>query len=179
LSNPGGFVKVTVTGVVEINRRLVTWGLKINDLSPAWEQIGDDLLGDFMMHILDEGGDYGRWSRWAPLRPATVRDRIRKGYGGAHPIMWRTGLLLRSLSGKNQAGNVFIVTPRSLTLGSDVFYAGYQQFGTPHMVARPLIPVDPESGEGHLSWKQRQHIVRRLNDYIIDQIRQAGLQGAP
>jgi hypothetical protein len=34
-------------------------------------------------------------TRWAQLAPSTVADRRRRGYGGAHPILVRTGALRR------------------------------------------------------------------------------------
>jgi len=161
-----GFITISVTGANTVRRKLVTWGKQVSDLTPAWQQIGADLLNDFMDQILSEGGTYGRWSNWKPLSPYTVKDRLRKGYGGEHPIMWRTGLLLRSLSFQDAPGNVFIVRPASLVVGSEIFYAGYHQTGTPKMPARPLVG---------LSRKRQSGIVQRLNDYIQDQIRQAGL----
>lgn len=158
-----GFITITVTGAEEVTRRLATWGQQISDLTPAWDLIADDLLGDWMQNILAEGGAYGAW---APLRPSTIAERIRKGYGGDHPIMWRTGWLLRSLSARGQPNNIVQTTPTSLTLGSSVPYAGYQHEGTRKMVARPLIGV---------TWKEQAQIVNRLNTYIQDQVRQAGL----
>jgi phage gpG-like protein len=161
----GGFIYITVSGADTVRRRLVTWGQQVTDLTPAWQQIADDLLGDWMWNITGEGGMYGAW---APLRPATVADRIRQGYGGDHPIMWRTGLLLRSLSAQGQPGNIVMTTPNSLTVGSTVPYAGYQQSGTSRMVARPLIGINR---------KEQANIINRLNVFIQDQVRQAGLDG--
>lgn len=45
----------------------------------------------FAQNFTDEGAR----KPWAQLAPSTVQERIRKGYGGRHPILKRTGALER------------------------------------------------------------------------------------
>lgn len=166
MAGNAGFITIQVTGLQDKRRRLATWGMRIASLAPAWEQIADDLLGDFGHQVLWEGGTYGQGSSWAPLRPATVADRIRKGYGGAHPMEWRSGRLLRSLMFRGAPGNIVDVRPDGLTVGSNDPIAGYQHSGTSRMVARQLVGI---------SYRRGSQIVARLNDYIQQQVRESGL----
>jgi phage gpG-like protein len=163
----GGFISVSfkVEGQKEISRNLATWGAKIETMAPAWERVADDLEGDFALNMAQEGGYFGTFSKWAPLKPSTVKDRTRKGYGGAHPILWRTGALANSLF-KGAGSHVRKVGDNSLEVGSDLFYAGFHQSGTRKMVARKVVGI---------SSKRRTEIVKRLNEYIMDIARQQGL----
>jgi hypothetical protein len=62
-----------------------------------------DPFGRYMLRSIDRTFiSEGRPRRWRALKPATVRERIRKGYG-AGPILQRTRSLrygFRSLPGK-------------------------------------------------------------------------------
>lgn len=169
MAQSGGFITIQVGGLTPTKRRLVTWGASITDLAPAWELVGEDLLHDFLWQITSEGGTYGRSSKWAPLAPATVKEREKLYPGfGAHPIMWREGTLLYSLAQRGAPGNVFDVSPTSLRVGSEIPYAKYHQTGNLRMPRRQLVGI---------SWRRRQGIVRRLNDYVQEQARQQGLLG--
>lgn len=151
-------------GTLEVmERRLATWGLEVQDLSSAWQLIGERLLADNMQNLVGEGSLYA--GGWAQLRPSTIADRLRRGYG-AGPIEWRTGTLARSLAMQGAAGNVFEVTPASVTVGSDVAYAGYQHYGTGRMPARALVGA---------SWDTRSYMVKVLADTIREKARNAGL----
>ncbi len=161
----------------EIEQKFATWGASISDLSPAFEQIAGDLRADFMQNMIAEGGYFGgtrsylgaAGGAWQPLRPGTVRERERLGYGGEHPILWRTGLLARSLAEQGAAGNVSEIGAMSMTVGSDLPYAVFHQRGRRDgkMPARPIVG---------LSWNRRSGIVRRIGDFIREKARIAGLQ---
>lgn len=163
-----GFINITfsVVGGPEINRSLATWGAHIADMSEAWQQVGQDLLDSFRDNFTSEGGGFGGWSSWAPLADSTVAERARLGYGGEHPILQRTGQLMESLTTEGAPGNVFEVGPNSLTVGTEVYYAPFHQFGTRKMPSRPVVG---------LSWDMQSQIVDRLNTYVQSVARQQGL----
>lgn len=165
-----GFIDISfsVAGVEPVTRRLVTWGKRIEDLSPAWEEVGQDLLLDFSANYEVEGGVFSKGSKWPPLALSTVADRIRKGYGGWSPMLVRTGALKASVLMRGAPGNVYSVNKTSLTMGSTYPTAVFHQFGTRKMPARTLVG---------LSWNRRSGIVARLNDYIQQTIAQSGLSG--
>jgi phage gpG-like protein len=153
----GGYITISVTGLADRRRRLATWGTKIESLAPAWEQVAEDLRGDFAAQFAAQGGYYGKSSKWAPLKPGTVKDRIRLGFFGPAPILFRTGALFSSLVDPENAAHVEQITSTSLTIGTNYFTAPFHQLGTARMPARQVVG---------LSWNRQSAIVKRLNDYV-------------
>jgi len=117
-----------------------------------------------------------RPSAWAPLSPNTIRQRNAQKYsrsetkgvskkehktdrqiargpnktelrnmemtgGLAHGnVLIDTGALVQSIIAQNNTGE-------SVNVSSAVPYAGYLQYGTKKMPARPFLPFDPGTGE--------------------------------
>jgi len=162
----GGFIYFSVTGLDTTLRRIPTWGLNISTLAPAWSLIAEDLRADARQQFTNQGGFFGAGSRWDPLRPSTVADRERKGYFGPSPIEFRTGYLYSSITQKGGPGNVEVITPNSLTIGSTYPIAGYQHYGTARMPARQLLGIN---------WQRQSLIVRRVGDYVMNEARRVGL----
>jgi len=126
----GGLLDITFTvdGEETIVQQLATFGADIRDLSPAWEQIGEDVLVFNGGNFDYEGAVYdGAQGGWWPLAESTQRERARLGYGPAHPILKRTGTLEESLTVRGALGNVFEVRPDGLTIGTRIPYAKYHQ----------------------------------------------------
>ena len=163
-----GFItlNISVTGTQQLTRKIQTFGTKISDLTPAWERIAEDFRQDFREQFSTEGAFIAKKMAWAPLRPSTVRDRISKGYFGEHPILYRTGRLMRSFTDKNSPGNITYITPTELSIGSNYWTAAWMHFGTPKVVSRPIAG---------LSWKRRSGIVDRIREFVDEQIKAAGL----
>jgi hypothetical protein len=169
----GGFISISFQAGAEptvISRKLATWNASIATMAPAWEQVGDYLLDQFDVNFGQEGGFFGGFSTWPALRPATVKDRLRRGYGGAHPILFRTGELRWSTVMRGASNNVFQVGMNSLVVGTADPRAIFHQRGTRRMAARPIVGI---------GWKQTTQIVRILGDYVRAMARQAqiDLQG--
>ncbi len=76
------------------------------------------------LHFASEGSVFN--DTWDPLKPATVRERIRLGYGGPHPILIREGTLAASLTGRHPDA-VVTASRFSLLFGTKVDYAKYHQ----------------------------------------------------
>lgn len=173
-------ITFSVDGLVEVQQKFWTWGKAIEDLSPAWMDIGDDIRADNAANFASEGGWYSfgatvartgsgrgaRGSSWAPLAPSTVRERERLGYGGAHPILVRQGDLMESLTVLGARGNITRIGPTSAEFGTAHPLAPFHHWGTRRMPARPLVG---------LTWRRKQGIVKRLGDYIREQALAAGL----
>lgn len=167
----GGFITITINyeganGPTQISRRLATWGAKIVDLSEPFEQIGEDLLGDFMVNMVSEGGMFAKGKSWAPLAGSTVIQRERLGYGGAHPILYRNGFLAESLAYKYAPGNVFEVQRTQLLVGTDLYYGAFHQSGAARMPRRPIVGIN---------WARRAGIVARLNEFIKTHAAEQGI----
>ncbi len=195
-----GFVTLEVTGLQAKRRRFATWGQSITTLAPAWEKIADDLRDDVLEQFRNEGGVFRKSGRWMPLAPSTIKDRMRKGYPGDHPIMFRTGYLLASLMYPFADKHIEEVTETSLTFGTSVPWAKYHQFGgktvhTGWRIAKGRKKANEtlgmRGGENvfnswsterppqrpilGISWERSSGIVQRLNEYIQQTVRDSGL----
>ena len=165
MSNPAGFfqLRISVDGVEVVNRKFAGLRDRLDDLSPAWQQVGAELRADFALNMLSEGGRYGGW---APLAPATIAEKARHWPGRL--MEERTGTLLQSLGVQGALGNVTRVEKMSASFGTELYYAGFQHFGTRRgLPARALVG---------LSWYTRSKVVAVVGDYIRESIRAEGLE---
>lgn len=112
------------------------------NLRPAFQDAGKLLKDKFQNDNFKSEGSYlasdlfaGSWS---PLKSSTIRDRIKKGFGGAHPILERTGDLRSAFYYKttnvSKKNNYLEVSNKSK-------YFKYHQVGTKKMVARPMLAL--------------------------------------
>lgn len=81
-----------------------------------------------------------RPSPWAPRKKSKRDD--------GHPLLIKSGALRQSIGWKLQGSDTVVI-------GTDRKYAGYHQFGTKHMPARPFFPVDKS---GNLTPRMRSKI---------------------
>lgn len=166
---PDGFIDVTIQfeGQAALIGKFATWGRAIGDLTPAWEKVGYRLQDDWREQFMTEGNWLGAGIAppWLPLRPATVADRLRKGFG-AGPILRRTGMLAASATVRGAAWNVFEVGPDHVTVGTQAPYAGFHQRGTRKMPPRKFIG---------LKWTTRSDVLSILDAYVRQQAAAAGL----
>lgn len=191
MASQAGFITITISGGEQIQmraRQLATWGMSIQSLEPAWTEVGEDLLGDFAQNMVREGGMFGGGSRWPPLAESTLKDKARKGYG-AMPMLWRTGALASSLSEKGAQGNIFRAGADYVVVGSSLFYAPFHQYGSRRRKLRTTVTkvrggyklgaesmaTLPRRQIVGISWARRSLIVRRLNAYVQQMARRAGL----
>lgn len=95
-------------------------------------------------NFVDEYGD----GNWKPLAPATVKDRIRKGFSGTNPILQRTESLLNSLINPNNSDHIeeTMVSGSGWTVdvGSNDERTPWLDQGTDdgHIPARPFLTMD-------------------------------------
>ena len=164
----GGMLEITFTvdGIDKVERRFVTFGHAFSTLKPAWDLIGQDVRADFMQNMIGEGWLFnktasGRAAQWAPLAASTVAERVRLGYGGEHPILWRTGMLGESLAMAGAPGNISEVGDWEARFGTDIPYGRFHQLGTRRMPARPIVGLTRD---------RKAAVVRRLRDYLFEQI---------
>lgn len=164
----GGFISVffTIDGVTTVERQLATFGHDIGDMTTVWTEVGQELLQDFVLQFDTEGGVFGG-GHWDALADATVLDRARKGYGGEGPMEVRTGRLKAAVTQQGAPGNVFEVTPSTLTVGVDDDIAGWQHFGTSR-------GIPPRALVG-LSFSRQSQLVDQLNQFVQAAIISSGL----
>lgn len=193
----GGYITFTISdggAMLNLQRRIMTWGIKITSLEPALEAVGLDLEGDFMQNMIAGGGLFMDGARgaaggkWAPLAPSTIREKQRLGYGEM-PIMWRTGDLAESLAIRGAPGNIFEVDATHVSVGTSIFYARFHQDGSQKQTLRTTVqrvpggfhlgaemrPTLPRRMLVGIRWNRVALIVRRINEYVQEQARAAGL----
>ena len=96
-------------------------------------------------------------NRWKPLKH---KPRVPKGRGVDQPL-WATGRLVASTAA-GAVGHVESIGRASLTIGTNVGYAGYHQDGTRHIPARPFLGVGRDLGD-----KIEDVLVKFVEDELI------------
>ena len=105
------------------------------DLTPAMREIAghlaDSVADSFDRQQAPDGAP------WKPLKPKTVRDRQRRGYG-AGPILERSGDLARSILADHDETSAVAAT--------NLIYAATHHFGDErrNIPARPFLGVTDE-----------------------------------
>lgn len=112
-----------------------------------------------------------RPSPWAPRKPSyTVTVNKKTGRKAKkiddHPLLIKSGSLRQSIGWKLRGGD-------SVVVGTDKQYAGYHQFGTKHMPARPFMPVDKG---GNLTPQMMQKIHRIVEKALAEELGRIGIR---
>jgi len=114
---------------IELTRAVDHYGKAMRDFSPVFEAFSRYHKRSIMRNFAAEG----RPRKWEPLQEATIRDRIRQGFGEG-PILVRTGKMKKSFRFETDK-------PRSYRVFNlrDYFY--YHQYGSPktNLPARPML----------------------------------------
>jgi len=113
----------------------------------------DELAGDLAEGFLNSKSPEGK--AWAPLK----YPRPPGHNPGTRPLI-DTGQLMQSVISDSK-GHIEIVSSDSTTFGTSVFYAGFHQFGTTKIPARPFLGVPPKSLDA---------AIRMLGDHFISVI---------
>lgn len=173
----GGFIDIQFDydgpkGISSIQRKLATFGQAIEDMAPAWEYVGKQLLMDFRHNFEQEGGVFGKDSKWAPLAASTVAERSRQlgPWFAAHPILNRTGDLEQSVTVRGAPRNVFEVGPNSLTIGTTDPVAIFHNSSAPRtrLPRRPIVGLSNQR-KGYAG--RKGSIVGILQDYLAYQLK--------
>jgi phage gpG-like protein len=127
--------RVDVSGTTHLLGTLSGIIRRVTEPRPALNAVGDSIERKAATAFQREGPG------WAPLKPATQRDRARRGYGPSHPILERTGGLRRSASEQGGAHRRRYRGTRSIEVGSADPKAVFHQFGTRNMTARPFYRI--------------------------------------
>ena len=130
----------------DVVRRLRRLQEASSDLKPAMRE-----MAEYLMHLVENRFEFEGPS-WAPLAPATVREREKRGYGPEHPILQRTRRLKDSVQP--------FVSAQAALVGTNLRYAATHQFGdrrqqrvfgerdaTVTFPARPFLGWGPEDAD--------------------------------
>lgn len=97
-------LKFRLEGDETLSRRLRGVSTELKDFRQPLQKSATILLKDIRLNFDTEGGLVGKW---APLAPATEKDRTRKGFGTS-PILHRTGRYKRSFKGEISRNKLII-----------------------------------------------------------------------
>ena len=142
-------LKWTIEGVPELSRILLMAGRKVQNFKEPLFKSSRLILQDVERNFITEGGLVGGWQ---PLTEATVRGRERAGFGGAHPILQKTGALRRSFKG-------YVDSKKAVITSVGVPYYKF------HQSRRPRTRL-PRRAMLTLVERTRQNIVQNFNEFL-------------
>jgi len=95
---------------------------------------------------------------WVPLEPPTIAKR-RKGAGGGEPsILVDTSILRNSITSKIRGNRI--------TVGTNIPYGLFHQFGTEAMFERPFIPTGADFEDG-IGQAEIRSIERMITAWVV------------
>ena len=113
----GFIISVKVKGLDTSRRYMRLLGKLLEDQRKPIEDVLDIGRRTMRLQFANEGS-YLNSQQWKPLKPATVRERLRKGFRGAHPILRRTGTLARSTFDETSPNHVTRISKRKGSIAS-------------------------------------------------------------
>jgi phage gpG-like protein len=141
-------LRFTVEGVPELSRILALTNERLGNFKLPLQKSAKFILADVERNFESEGGLVGGWQ---PLAPSTVKGRIREGYGGAHPILQKTGRLRKSFFST-------VTNTRALVTSRSPYFGFHQSRLSRKKIPRRAMLV--------LTEYTRQNIVQEFNKYI-------------
>lgn len=140
-------VTLDADGAIELMDEMGTRSL---DLSPVLAVIAQDLLTFADDAFADSRGPTGE--AWQPLKAATIK---RRRQGSSKPLI-DTGTLRGSLTAVAGASAILV--------GTNVPYAGFHQFGTVRVPARPYLPFTADNeavteGLAEEEWQRYERLI--------------------
>jgi len=156
---PGGVgIEIEVDGDVQISRELLRFTGRIEDASPAFEAIADDLR-DVEKEQFDSQG--GRSSGgWKKLAASTIAAKAAAGLDSR--ILHATLAMRRSLTEKSDPAHIEKITKDSLTFGSSDEKLPIHQHGS----ADGQHP--PQRRPLELTKMDREGIVKKLQRFMVE-----------
>ena len=130
-------LNIKTRGIEEIIARIEEKVVRAQDFTPIFPKARAELALSTAANFTSNGLLVGGW---APLDAEYGAWKMTR-FPGAPPLV-RTGKLFSSLTGENMA-NVSM-RPKSMTIGTDVEYAKFHQYGTTKMAKRKILFVPKE-----------------------------------
>lgn len=160
MTAPGAFLRITATisGTERVIDRLIRVERAATDLTPVWPAVVMAFRAIERRAFDTEGGSTDDGA-WAELAERTQRERARKGFGAAHPILARTHALERALTLGVGAYERMTPTSLQIQLGSEVDYFKYHQSTAPRTKLPRRAPVS-------LTEADRQTLMRPIRLYV-------------
>lgn len=151
-------IQLSALGEEQISREILRVGQYAGDATPAMT-----LLARFWYKELAKNFDTaGRHASggWAPLKPATVADKRRRGLD--RRILHATLRLRRSLTQAGAPDGIRVITAHSAAIGTTVPYARFHQSGTSKMPRRRPLELNEQARKRSVKIVQRYIITGKL-----------------
>ena len=141
-------LNIKAEGVNSLKQRLNTQAHNLLNLQPLWQLVGMYVQKQTIKERFDkEQAPDG--TKWKPLSPARIKQRLKRHKSGNMKILQDTGELRRSV--QYEAGQTYV------RIGSNLIYARTHQFGRGNIPARPFLGVTPN---------ERKHINDMFRAYL-------------
>lgn len=141
-------IDTTGRGLEDYRTTLLIRRDRMENLQPALDAFGFFLLSTIEQRFQSQGQP-----RWAPLKPRTVAEKRRLGFGDKG-ILERTGQLRRGFR-KRATRDTLVLTNNRTANGVNLF--AVHQSGTRRIPARPMMVFDRRARE-RLAVTLRGHI---------------------
>jgi hypothetical protein len=150
-------LSLTVENELVVDRVLAGMDERAKNPSPAWPAVVKAFQAIVARAFATEGASTG--APWPALAARTQAERRRLGFGPAHPILERTGTLLRALTLGDGAAILTTATTLRYVVGEDAGYFRYHQSKAPRSRLPRRAPVEFTADD-------RTAIVRPIRLYI-------------
>lgn len=144
-------ITMDIAGVVAMADRIQA---RLSNLTPALLRSTEEIQKFISDRFRSETDPRGK--PWAKLEASTLAKKAEN----KNKILVDTGALRNSIT----ASPSITAGENSITLGSNVTYGGYHQFGTGKMEMRAFLPSDRFKGEPMT--KLRERIARYILEYV-------------
>ena len=122
-------INVEIQGLKKIKKIFSKLNKFLENTDSIMQKVGSHLLKAYRLNFTSEGSRLGK--PWKQLAPATVLDRSRQGFGGAHPILHRTGRMKRGFKA--------VIGKNILRIENTTPYYRYHQIGGGHVPKRVML----------------------------------------
>ena len=141
-------INVQVQGLRTVADALHLKAEQLQNMRPFWKSVGEYVMARTIKDCFGkEQAPDG--SKWKPLSPARVKQRMKRHKSGNMRILQDTGELRRSVR--------YEASGDSVVIGSNLEYAATHQFGRGKIPARPFLGFTKHD---------KEHVISMLATYF-------------
>ena len=145
-------INIKAEGVNRLKQKLQSQANNLLNLQPLWQLVGmyvqkQTIKERFYKEQAPDG------TKWKPLSPARIKQRMKRHKSGNMKILQDTGELRRSV--QYEVGQTYV------RIGSNLIYARTHQFGRGKIPARPFLGVTPNEQQ-HINDMFRAYLKRHV-----------------
>lgn len=165
-------ISIGVEGEEKLERALTGVASDFSDLRPSWRPVSDEIYSILRSQFQTEGGRATKW----PRRAESTLDRItsinKRGFSLVGLPLRATDTLFTAVTTRNAPHGIYEEAPDSLTLGTDLPYAGIHQKGGKKIPQRKIYDLTDNDGKRILSILKRG-LVQKIKDRGFDYVETA------